>query len=182
MKQLILALTTIFVVQACYSQNVKITEPEFSGVILYVNDSIGSGLPLETTKIVLKTKGSASLYITGIGKARTKASVKGKTSTVKIKQKSTMQFVYRGSDNTVNPADVIQLIRFTVKGNNRESELASTGTFTGSSSGDIGFVQFTAKKYKISSYLVTITNLAMGEYGFSVGKEETTTVHMFSLE
>jgi hypothetical protein len=182
MKQLILALTTILIAQICYSQNVKISEPEFSGVIVFVNDSTGSGLPLEMTKIVLKTKGSASLFITGIGKATTKATVKGKTSTVKVKQKNTLQFVYRGSDNTVNPADVIQLIRFTVKGNNRESELASSGTFTGSSSGDIGFVPFTAKKYKTSSYLVTITNLAVGEYGFSVGKEETKTVHMFSVE
>lgn len=182
MKTYILAAAAIFISFFCHSQTVKITEPEFSGTIVYVNDNAGDGLPLETNKIVLKTKAGASVYITGIGKATTKASVKGKTSMVKIKRDSLVRFVYRAADNTVNPIDVIQLIKFTVKGNNREAELASSGTFTGSSSGDIGFVQFTAKKYKTSSYLITVSNPVAGEYGFSLGKEESTTIHMFTVE
>lgn len=165
-----------------YSQNIKLPEPEFSGTIVYVNNNSGSGLPLETSKLILKTKASASVYITGIGKATTKAIVKGNTSPVKINRDSVLRFIYRAIDNTVNPVDIIQLIRFKIKGGDRETELASVGTFTGSSSGDIGFVQFTAKKYRTSSYLVTISNLAAGEYGFSLGKEETTTIHMFSVE
>ena len=171
-----------FAYQFCTAQNIKIAEPEFSGTIVNVNAATSNGSLLETNKLILKTKASASVYITGIGKATTKATVKGNTSNVKIKKDSTLQFVYRASDNTVNPVDVIQLIRFKVKGANRETELASAGTFTGTSSGDIGFVEFTAKKYKTSSYLITVKNLTAGEYGFSLGKEETYTIHMFSVE
>lgn len=122
------------------------------------------------------------MYITGIGKATTSATVKGRTSVVKIKKDSVIRFIYRASDNTVNPADVIQLIRFTVKGDSRETVLATAGTFTGSSSADIGFVQFAASKYKTSSYLINVSNLATGEYGFSLGKDESYTIHMFTVE
>ena len=121
------------------------------GTIVNVNSNTGNGLALETIKLVIKTEASASLHVTGIGKATTKVSVEGSTSAVKVKKDSTIQIIYRASYNTVNPVNVIQLIRFTVKGGNRETELASVVTFIGTSSGDIGFVQFTAKKYKASS-------------------------------
>ena len=81
----------------------------------------------------------------------------------------------------MNLVDVIQLIRFTVKGAHRETVLTSAGTFSGVATGDIGFVPFTAKKYKTSFYLVSVSDLAAGEYGFSLGKEETTTIHMFTV-
>lgn len=181
MKKIILIIATVFTWTIGYTQVVKIAEPEFSGTIVYVNTAAG-GLPLETAKLVLKTKASASVYITGIGKATTRATVKGITSGVKIKKDSSLQFIYRAAENTVNPVDVIQLIRFTVKGANRETVLATAGTFSGSSTGDIGFVNFTAKKYKSSSYLISVSNLVAGEYGFSLGKEETTTIHMFTVE
>ena len=182
MNKFIIIMSLIFSSFLGYSQNVNIVEPEFSGSIVNVNGNTGSGVPLETTKLALKTKASASVYITGIGKATTRASVKGKTSNVKVKKDNSMQFIYRASDNTVNPIDVIQLIRFTTKGENRETVLATAGTFTGSSSGDIGYVQFAAKKYKTSSYLITVINLSAGEYGFSLGKDESSTIHMFSVE
>ena len=78
--------------------------------------------------------------------------------------------------------DLIQLIRFTVKDANRESVLTSAGTFSGVATGDIGFVPFTAKKYKTSSYLVSVFDLAAGEFGFSLSKEETTAIHMFTVD
>ena len=82
----------------------------------------------------------------------------------------------------MNPVEVIQLIRFTVKGANGETVLTSAGTFSVVATGDIGFVPFTAKKYKTSSYLVSDSDLAAGEYGFSLGKKETTTIHMFTVD
>ena len=182
MIKIILLPVLIFVSVLSHAQNVKVAEPEFSGTIILVNPTGSTGLPLETAKLILKTKASASVYVTGIGKATTKATVKGSTSGVKVKRDSSIRFVYRAADNTINPADVIQLIRFKVKGDNRETVLASAGTFSGASTGDIGFVPFTAKKYKTSSYLINVANLAPGEYGFSLGKEETTTIHMFSVE
>jgi hypothetical protein len=187
MNKIILAVGAMLSTMFCFTKNVKIPEPEFSGTIVYVNSNTGNGIPLETGKLFFKAKAIASpmpviVYIMGIGKATTKATVKGNTSSVKVKKNSIIQFIYKSNENTVNPVDIMQLIRFEEKGSNRETELASAGKFTGTSSGDSGFVQFTAKKYRASSYLITISNLGAGEYGFSLDKEETTTIHMFSVE
>lgn len=177
---LIVALISVTLISK--SQNIKITEPEFTGTIVYVNSEEGDGLPLEPAKMSVKTKASASMYVSGIGKITSRASVKGETSTVRIKQGASIQFIYKANDNSVNPIDVIQLIRFEKKSDNRVTELGSVGTFSGASKGDLGFVEFTAKKYGTSSYIITVTNIAKGEYGFSLGKDVTTTIHMFTVE
>ena len=52
----------------------------------------------------------------------------------------------------MNLVDVIQLIRFTVKDANGETVLTSAGTFSVVATGDIGFMPFTAKKYKTSFF------------------------------
>ena len=54
-------------------------EPEFSGTIVHVNNNGCYALPLKISKLILKRKASASVYITGIGKATTSATVKGST-------------------------------------------------------------------------------------------------------
>jgi hypothetical protein len=164
------------------SQDVKINEPEFTGTIVYVNDNVGNGMDLETTNTSVKSKATASVYLIGVGKFKTKLSVRGKTSTVRIKQSNVLQFVYRATENTVNPKDVIQLIPFKTKGKHRVSEVGFVGTFSGTTSGDIKLIEFTGKKYQTSSYLITVTNLSKGEYGFSLGKEPTSTIHMFTVE
>lgn len=79
MNKFILLIAIIFPSALCYLQNVNIAEPEFSGTIVHVNNNGGNALPLETSKLILKTKASASVYITGIGKATTRATVKRST-------------------------------------------------------------------------------------------------------
>ena len=79
MNKFIIIMSLIFSSFLCYSQNVNIVEPEFSGMIVHVNNNGGYALPLEINKLILKTKAIASVYITGIGKATTIAMVKGST-------------------------------------------------------------------------------------------------------
>ena len=79
MNKLIIIMSLFFSLFLCYSQNVNIVEPEFSGMIVHVNNNGGYALPLEINKLILKTKAIASVYITGIGKATTIAMVKSST-------------------------------------------------------------------------------------------------------
>ncbi|MGE9313025.1 hypothetical protein ACLOAU_15360 [Niabella sp. CJ426] len=162
------------------TQNPKTAEPEFSGTIIFA-DTTSSGKNLETATMTVKTKGNASLYITGIGKATSFGIVKGKTSTCILSAQPTLSFVYRAKSNSVNPKDVIQLARFTIsKDGNRVMPIVSATTFS-STSNEVIYLDFAAKKYGRSSYIVTVTDLAPGEYGFSLGKESTYTVHLFTV-
>ena len=79
MNKFIIIISLIFSSLLCYSQNVNIVEPEFSGTIVHVNNNGCYALPLKISKLILKRKASASVYITGIGKATTSATVKGST-------------------------------------------------------------------------------------------------------
>lgn len=162
------------------TQNLKTAEPEFSGTIVFA-DTTGSGKNLETATMTVKTKGNASLYITGIGKATSFGIVKGKTSTCVLAAQPVLYFVYRAESNSINPKDVIQLVRFSPsKDGNRVMPIVSASTFS-STSNEVVSLDFVAKKYGQSSYLVSVTDLAPGEYGFSLGKESTYTVHLFTV-
>ncbi len=181
MKQILLA-ALVATATIAGAQTISTTEPEFSGMIVYA-DSTAAGQSLETTTLAIKTKGNASLYVTGIGKATSYGVVKGKTSSTAIRPAKVLRFVYKAESNTVNPKEVIQLVRFAAaKDGTRIMPIASAGTFTGASSNEIGYLDFTAKKYGASSYLISVNDLAPGEYGFSLGKESTYTIHMFTVQ
>jgi hypothetical protein len=181
-KDYLFTLLCVTTLSPLLAQNLKVAEPEFSGNAVYVDGANSEfGLPLETMNSSRKTKAGASVYLVGAGKIHTDISVKGTTSGLKIKEQEKIQFIYKAENNTVNPKEIIQLIRFRVKGKNRVAEIASIGTFTGASSGDLGYINFQATKYGTSSYLITVSNLTPGEYGFSFGKETTKLVHMFNI-
>lgn len=57
--------------------------------------------------MTVKTKGNASRYITGIGKATSFGVVKGKTSTGVLAAQPVLYFVYRVESNSISPKDVI---------------------------------------------------------------------------
>lgn len=162
------------------AQKPRTAEPEFSGTIVFA-DSTNSGKNLETSIMAIKTKGNASLYITGIGKATSFGVVKGKTSACILAHQPDLHFIYRAESNSINPKDVIQLVRFTQsKDCNRVMPIASATTFSASGN-EVVYLDFAAKKHGKSSYLISVTDLPPGEYGFSLGKESTYTVHMFSV-
>lgn len=162
------------------AQNTRTAEPEFSGTIVFA-DSTLSGKSLETATMAIKTKGNASLYITGIGKATSFGVVKGKTSTCVLTARPTLHFIYKAESNSINPKDVIQLVRFTPsKDGNRVMPIVSATNFS-SSANEVVYLDFAAKKHGQSSYIVAVTDLPPGEYGFSLGKESTYTVHLFTV-
>lgn len=173
------AITTISK-QASINTPPTIQEPEWVGDIAYVSPN--GTIPLEKQTGSLKTKASAAVYITGMGKTRTKLSINGSSSPIRIKQAGSLQFIYNAGGNDVNPRDIIQLYKLETTGKERKLELASLGTFSGGAQGDIDFIPFVAVKYSTNSYLVTVTNLPPGEYGFSLGKTSTYIVNLFGVD
>ncbi|MFA6924780.1 MAG: hypothetical protein WC223_11075 [Bacteroidales bacterium] len=172
----------IFSFSQTIAQKVKISEPEWDGDIVYVNDSVGKGLSLERQQASVKGKANASMYVMGMGKVTATYNLKGSSSPVRIRKKSTLQFIYKSSSNEVNPKSVIQVFKLQQAKNQRKLEIGSVETFKGSSAGDISFIEFKAEKYGKSSYLITLTNLQPGEYAFSLGSQNTSVMFAFGVD
>lgn len=164
------------------AQEVTIPEPEFEGEIAYAaNDGTSKTLEFQTAST--KTKASTGLMLTGIGKVKSRISVRGKVSPVIVPAQNKLNFVYNHGNNSTNPKNIISLIRFEKKGKNRVAEIASVSGTTGAqSSGDVDYIPFKAKKYGETSYLVVLSNLEPGHYGFFVGETENNNAHLFSIE
>ncbi|MDR0825417.1 MAG: hypothetical protein LBN74_10010 [Prevotella sp.] len=148
-----------------YSQDINISEPDFMGEVLYVNPATGTGQLLEKSPVQLKSKLGASAYIVGIGSAKTRMTIKGCCSSVRIHQGGDLQFIIKAVDNKTDPLSIIKLFRMESKKNERRAEVASVSTFGGSSSNNLELLPFVAKKYGESSYLITISRVEQGEYG-----------------
>lgn len=160
-------ITLLFVALGVKSQ-VKIKEPEFPGTIIFVNDSVGNGLPLEKQKSNIKASGSASLYVTGVGKSKAFSVVNGSQSNLRIDKHSNLKFIVTVKDNSIDPTSIINIFPLTPKKDKRIIEVGTSTTFGGVEQSTIPFLQFTASKYGNSSYLVELNNVAPGEYAITL--------------
>ena len=78
-KSLLLAVSLLFSLTTIFAQRVTVPEPEFADqTYLLTSDTTYKLLPRETG--VIKTKAGASLYLTGIGKVKTRLTLPGKSS------------------------------------------------------------------------------------------------------
>jgi hypothetical protein len=150
----------------------KIEEPEFSGNVVYVNDSIGSGIRLETQTASIKTNANGMAYVPVIGifagKATSKNAIQGVASSVQIDKRIKVQFIVKVSDNSIDPVTVINVFKLKVEKNKRTIDLASASALGSSKSGDIAYLTFQGKKYGKSSYLLTIDTIEPGEYAITL--------------
>ncbi len=140
-------------------------EPEFTNTVTFVSG--GKPVQLEKQKVVMKTSRNASAVIVGIGKVKILGTVKGERSPIRITKADTLHFLVRVGDNTKDPATVINFARFEINKDkkNRFIEGESAQTFSADTQRDnVDFIQFTAAKYGMSSYLITVINLMPGEY------------------
>jgi hypothetical protein len=126
-------------------QNVRITEPEFSETAVFVNDSIGCGILLEQqTAVSSKIK-----YMT----TQLVLEFKMCCSTVSVDSLNS-QFIVRVSDNSINPYDLISIVKMKSENSKR--------TWNTSKSEKI---EFKASKYGANSYLITVPRFTQGQYG-----------------
>lgn len=173
MKKVLLFLSFI-VVALCAKAQVTVEEPEFAEQsLILTSDSEGVLLPRESASI--KTKAGASMYLTGIGKIKSRITLDGNASKVKVAQGASTRLVIRSVDNRTDPKSFINIFKFEVKKNKRQAQIGEVGTFTGSSVNSLNNIDFNAKKYGESSYLIVIDGLESGEYGVLLGDPNNVT-------
>jgi hypothetical protein len=154
-------------------KQIKLAEPQYTGRIVFVNGD--EPVALEQQKSSTKSKAGASVYLTGIGKIKGTNNLKGVASPVRIEKSDKYQFIARVPDNNVDPFQLLnifkleQKIKKTEEQSYRFIETASAATFSGSSSMDIGFIEFDAVKYGEHSFLITVSQpLETAEYAMTL--------------
>lgn len=167
MKHLLLS---FIVALCCLSANaqVKVEEPEFADeTILLTSDQSGTLLKRENGTI--KAKAGASLYLTGIGKVKSRLTLAGVASPNKVKGSSTTRLIIKAKDNATDPNSFISIFKFEVKGKERRYQLSESGTLSKTEQNNLSSIEFKAKKYGTSSYLLILEDLKPGEYGIILG-------------
>lgn len=168
----IVTLALAIIASHLFSQNIKITESEFSGNIIYVNDTVGAGLKLEqqTCSSSSKANGVSYIPVAGMfaGKSTSKGIVQGSKSPNQIAKASKTYFIVRVPDNTIDPVAVLNVFRLEPEKETRSVIVATAKTMGGTKKGDIDFIKFTGKKYGTSSYLIELENLETGEYAMTL--------------
>ncbi len=173
MRKIVIALmlslcTTMFV-----KAQVTAAEPEFSEeTLLLTSDS--EGVVLKRENGYIKTKAGASLYLTGIGKIKSRLTLDGSRSVNHIKAKRSARFILKAKDNTTDPNSFINIFKFEIyKNKERRYQLAEVGTLSASKTSNLASIEFKAKKYGESSYLIQLEDLEPGEYGIIIGDPNT---------
>jgi|ERR1035437_613964 hypothetical protein len=159
---LILAVLLFSITQAnCQKEKkIRISEPEFSGIAVFVNDSMGKGILLEQQ--------TATMGKVKLRSKETSLEVNFCSSTV-FADTINSQFIVRVSDNSINPNDVISVVKMNIENNKRTWKFSKPET-----------VEFEAKKYGTNSYLITIPKLHVGQYGIYF--KNTYTFNLFGVK
>jgi len=159
---LILSLFLLSINQAnCQKEKtIRITEPEFSGTTVFVNDSIGSGVLLEQqTAILGKVK---------LRSKETSLEVNSCCASIFVDTINS-QFIVRVSNNSVNPFEVISIVKMNPESNKRSWKFSNPET-----------VEFKATKFGTSSYLITVPKFTIGQYGIYF--KNTYSVNLFAVK
>ena len=169
MKKLLLSLIVALTsVTGMMAQSIKVPEPEFAEETL-LQTSNSQGVKLSRENGTIKTKAGASLYLTGIGKVKSRLTLKGIKSTSKAVGGSTTRLIIKAADNKTDPNSFISVFKFEVKGKERRYQLAEAGTLSKTESNNLSSVEYNAKKYGESSYYIVLEDLTAGEYGIVIG-------------
>lgn len=175
MKKIVLAILSFGISLNLFSQTqIDVKEPDYIGEVISIQNNGETIIPLEKKSTKIKTKAGASMYLTGIGKIKSKINIEGNTSPVVFKANEPLTFIVKSFDNKSDPLSIISLVKFETTKKARKSELSSVGTFSGSSTNNQNHIEYKAKKYKDSSYELHVDSLAVGEYGIIVANPSAT--------
>lgn len=127
-----------------YAQKVNVPEPEFSDqTYLLTSNTEYVKLPRESG--VVKTKAGASVFLTGIGKIKTRITLPGTSSSVSAKHGEDVRLIIKAANNSTDPNSFINIFKFEIKGKERRAQLAEAGTFSGTKDNSLGQIDFQAK-------------------------------------
>ncbi|PHS63951.1 MAG: hypothetical protein COB12_08815 [Flavobacterium sp.] len=168
--------------KAIYNFNtITVEEPQFMGQIFYVDNN--TQRDLEENVYYIKKGASAGRKITGIGKVNAIFMIDGLSSPVKIQAQDKLYFICNYGGNNYLPSKIIQMLKFDQKKRTREYIVSSSSNASGDTENNkFSFIKFRAKKYGNESYIIEFSNLTPGEYGFSIGGEDSgKEMYMFSI-
>lgn len=164
----ILAFTLLCAISSVKAQNVTVEEPEFAEeTIMLTSDS--EGVKLNRENGTIKTKAGASLYLTGIGKVKSRLTLKGEKSVNETICNPTARLIIKATDNRTDPNSFISIFKFEVKKGERRYQVAEAGTLSKTERNNLASVDYKAKRYGESSYYIIMEDLAPGEYGIILG-------------
>jgi len=141
-------------------RNIRISEPEFSGTAVFVNDTIGSGILLEQQ--------TATMGKVKLRSKETSLEVNYCCSTI-FADTINSEFIVRVQDNSINPYDMLSIVKTKIENNKRTWKFSNPET-----------IEFKAKKYGGNSYLITIPKFAVGQYGIYF--KNTYSVNLFGVK
>lgn len=169
MKKMMTALVLSLFVTMSATAQVTVAEPEFSEeTLLLTSDS--EGIKLKRESGYVKTKAGASLYLTGIGKVKSRLTIDGVKSVNDVKAQRTTRLIVKAKDNSTDPNSFINIFKFDIyKNKERRYQLAEAGTLSATKTSNLASVEYMAKKYGESSYLIQLEDLEPGEYGIIIG-------------
>lgn len=96
--------------------------------------------------------------------------VAGGKAKSRFKAGDTLQLIVRAVDNNSDPLTIVSIYKFKANKKSRSVLIGKDNSGTLMKSGTVSknLVRFSGKKYGTSSYLVTLEDLAAGEYGIVV--------------
>lgn len=159
-KYLLILSFLLFSISLLKGQTIKVKEPEFSGTAIFVNDTIGDGILLEQQ--------TATMGKVKLRSKETSLEVNSCCSTV-FADTINSHFIVRVSDNSIKPDDVISIVKMNIENSKRSWKFSKPET-----------VEFKAKKYGTSSYLITVPKLTIGQYGIYF--KNTYSVNLFGVK
>ena len=125
-KFLIMLFASVCSTTATYAQ-VKVEEPEFAEETLLLTSNT-QGVKLSRENGTVKTKAGASLYLTGIGKVKSRLTLQGTKSTSQVKGSTETRLIVKAINNETDPNSFINIFKFEIKGKERRYQLAEAGT------------------------------------------------------
>ena len=166
-----------------FAQNVQ--EPEFIGESMVLKSDNSTQL-LEKHTIQTRSASNVSMIITGIGSVKSKLQIDGCCSATKLKSADNIQFIVRAVDNNTDPMAIVKIFKFDSSKKYRRAEMASTNNWGTTKTNKLAYLNFTAKKYGVNSYLITLKDKPAGEYGITITNpnavdEKGTIVSTFSI-
>ncbi|CAD7809713.1 hypothetical protein CHRY9390_02055 [Chryseobacterium aquaeductus] len=159
-----------------------VIEPEFIGECMVLKPDQSTEL-LE--KHLTQTR-SSGVIITGFGSLKSKLQIDGCCSNTKLKSGNDIQFIVRAVDNNTDPMAIIKIFEFDSSKKFRRAELASVNSFGTTKTNKLHYLNFTGKKYGQNSYLITLKDKPVGEFGITVTNpnsldEKSTVITTFSI-
>ncbi|HRG53576.1 MAG TPA: hypothetical protein PLL00_12135 [Bacteroidia bacterium] len=163
-----------------FSQEVKIKEPEFTGMIILVSGG-DTFEKLEKQKASAASKADIGAALFGVVKGEGMNIVNGALSPVRVKASKTIKFIAKVKENDKDPVEVINIFKLEQDKIKDKRVLIVNKVNLNQSSSEIKFIKFEASKYGTSSYLIEISNLPGGEYAMTL-EDSRGVFNMFGVD